>query len=186
VQLGAQYNDWLRAHLERQFLGVRDLRQSAYVDWPAHVHLETFAICNARCTFCPYPTLERKGTRMADALIDKILGDLEEIPSDVPFQIAPYKVSEPFLDLRLLDLLEDINARLPHAGLNIFSNGSIMKEDQLRRMARLKSVNFLWISLNECDPARYEALMSLPFERTIERLSILHTLKSNGTFPHNV
>jgi len=42
--------------------------------------VETIALCNAACSFCPYATLERKGTRMSDALVEKIIDDLTGIP----------------------------------------------------------------------------------------------------------
>jgi MoaA/NifB/PqqE/SkfB family radical SAM enzyme len=38
---------------------VEGMRKSPYLDFPVHVHLETNALCNAACNFCPYPTLER-------------------------------------------------------------------------------------------------------------------------------
>ena len=67
---------------------VDAMRKSPYLDFPAHVHLETNALCNAACNFCPYPTLERKGTKMPDALIAKIIEDLRDIPHDAAFSIV--------------------------------------------------------------------------------------------------
>src|SRR5262249_47912810 len=72
------------------------LRRSPYLDYPQEVHIETLAMCNASCTFCPYPTMERQGDRMSDALIDKIIDDLTKIPQNIRFNIAPFKVNEPF------------------------------------------------------------------------------------------
>src|SRR6266568_9089325 len=43
------------------------IRRSPYLDYPQEVHIETFAYCNAKCTFCPYPTMERQGDKMPDA-----------------------------------------------------------------------------------------------------------------------
>ena len=70
--------------------GVAKLRRSPYMQYPAHVHLETMAVCNAACEFCPYPSLERQGTKMSDALIKKVVGDLADIPRNVPFQLSPF------------------------------------------------------------------------------------------------
>ena len=77
------------------------LRNSSSMDYPSHVHMETFAKCNAACNFCPYPGLERQGVRMPEALIHKILDDLGDVPRIHSFQLSPFKVSEPFLDHRL-------------------------------------------------------------------------------------
>src|SRR5258708_7756934 len=98
---------------------IERMRRSPYMDYPSHVHLETLAICNAACTFCPYPTLERQGTRMADELIAKVIADLAAIPRSLSFQLSPFKVNEPFLDVRLFDILAEVNERLPHAPLTL-------------------------------------------------------------------
>jgi hypothetical protein len=55
------------------------LKAVGLVDFPAIVHLETPAHCNAACNFCPYPTLERKGARRPDALIAKGINDLADL-----------------------------------------------------------------------------------------------------------
>jgi len=156
------------------------------LDYPGAVHLETWAQCNAACVFCPYPTLDRKGDRMSDDLIEKILTDLEDIPKDQPFYFSPFKVNEPFLDKRLLPLLEDVNQRLPNAILNIFSNGTPITEKKIDRLAKLSNVRFLWISLNEHRPKEYWDTMRLKLSTTIKKLDLLHSKKESGGFPHKV
>ena len=47
---------------------------------------------------------------MDDALIEKIITDLETIPGQVQFQLFPFKINEPFLDKRLLPLLQEDEA----------------------------------------------------------------------------
>jgi hypothetical protein len=49
---------------------VLQMRHSSAIDFPAHVHLETMAQCNAACNFCPYPSLERKGTVISAGMSD--------------------------------------------------------------------------------------------------------------------
>lgn len=165
---------------------VLDLRRSPYLDYPAHVHLETLSLCNARCGFCPYPGLERQGHRMPDALIDKILGDLAAIPSILPFQLSPFKVNEPFLDPRLFDVLAAVEARLPHATITLTTNASPLTEAVLDRLGRVKHLGYLWVSLNEYRPAAYEALMGLPWERTQARLGMLHARRRAGALAGRV
>lgn len=155
------------------------------LDYPTVVHLETWTKCNASCNFCPYPTLVRKGNKMSDELIEKILTDLEDIPRDQPFFFSPFKVNEPFLDKRLLPLLEDINHRMPNAAFRIFSNGTPLTGKKIDRLAKLRNVAHLWISLNDHRPKEYAEVMQLPLERTLKRLDLLHKKKLDG-FPHNV
>ena len=85
---------------------IESLKTSPYMDYPLFVSVETSTLCNAKCTFCPYPTLERIGNKMPDEVIDKIISDLKSIPINVEFRFAPFKVSDPFTELRLFPIIE--------------------------------------------------------------------------------
>lgn len=161
-------------------LDLEMLRCSVFMDYPKAVTIETFTKCNAACVFCPYPTLERQGTMMSDALFDKIIEDLRAIPAEIPFSIAPFKVNEPFLDKRIFDLCRRINERLPNASIQIFSNGSTLTEANLRKLSQVKSVSFLWISLNHHEKQAYEALMHLRHDQTIARMEDVKRAKAEG------
>lgn len=156
---------------------ARFLRDHGYLRVPAMVHVETLAVCNAACVFCPYPSLERQGTRMPDELIEKLVGDLQAIPRDQPFQFAPYKVSEPFVEPRLFDIIALVNARLPNARISLITNASPLIERKIEQLARVRNVAYLNVSLNAIDAQEYEALMKLPFARTLARLDALHEAK---------
>jgi Radical SAM superfamily len=162
------------------------LRRSPYMDYPQEVHIETLAICNAACTFCPYPHMDRQGDRMPDELIDKIIDDLRKVPTNVPFHIAPFKVNEPFLDKRIFSVCAKINAVLPNAKLRLFTNGSPLTEKIVENAAAVRNVAHLWISLNEVEAEAYEKLMGLPLDRTLAKLDMLHTLVRDKRFPHPV
>lgn len=155
-----------------------------YLDWPYEISIETFAKCNASCTFCPYTTLERIGEKMPDELIDAIIEELKDHPH--PFLISPFKVNEPFLDKRLIPICRKINAELPNAILRLFSNGSALTEKHIDEVATLKRVTHLWISLNEYEAEAYKATMGLDFERTVANLDLLHEKKASGLFPWDV
>jgi len=161
---------------------VDGLRQSPYLEYPLHVHLETFAHCNATCDFCPYTEMARKGTRMDMDLIDKVIKDLEDIPKDVEFQFSPFKVNEPFLDARLFDIIARINDRLPNADISITSNASPITDKILERLVEVKKLEDLWISANDHRPDEYERVMGIPFERTKKRFDNIHRWKEDGRF----
>ena len=156
------------------------LQGAGYMDYPALVHMETISICNAACSFCPYPTLERKGTRMSDELIAKIIDDLGAIPRNLSFQIAPYKVSDPFLETRLFDILGLINAKLPNASISLITNGAALTEKKIHQLAEVKNIVYLNVSLNFDDPDEYESVMKMPFERTVERVKLLQKKQRDG------
>jgi sulfatase maturation enzyme AslB (radical SAM superfamily) len=150
-----------------------------YRDQPREVHVETFAFCNARCTFCPYPTLERQGEKMSGDLIEKIIQEMATFK--VPFIFCPFKVNEPFLDKRLIPILQRVNEAVPKALLRIFTNGSALTPENVEQVASLQRVAELWISLNSHDPEEYERLMGLKFENTAKRIDMLH--KSGFPWP---
>lgn len=160
--------------------GIARLRHSPYMDYPRHVHLETLARCNASCNFCPYPNLNRKHTKMSDELIDKVLNELTEIPQEIKLQISPFKVSEPFLDTRLLDTLEKINRLLPQAKIALTSNATAITEDKLEALQDIKNISYLWISFNDHREAEYERVMGLPYQKTIQRLEMIHDTFADG------
>lgn len=168
--------------------GVTQKRNSPYMDYPRHVHFETFTQCPAACNFCPYPTLDRQGERMSDELIHKIISDLTDIPKHVPFQLSPFKVNEPFLDTRIFDILKTINRKLPHANITLTSNASPITPKALAKLARIENIEGLWISFNDHRPQQYEATMQLPWARTEERLNTIHQWLEDGrlNIPVNV
>lgn len=155
-----------------------------YLDWPHEVSIETFSKCNAACTFCPYTTLDRIGTKMPDELIDAIIEELKGHP--LPFMLCPFKVNEPFLDKRLIPICRKVNAELPKAHLRLFTNGSALTEKHMDEVASLERVVHLWISLNEHEVGPYKELMGLDFERTCSNLDRLHAKVCEGAFPHPV
>lgn len=159
---------------------IQERRKSPHLEYPAHVHIETMALCNAACNFCPYPNLERQKTIMPDELIAKIINDLTAIPRDVTFQISPFKVNEPFLDRRLFDMMARINEKLPNAAITLTSNASPITDDKLDRLKTIDNIGYLWISFNDHRPDEYTKTMSLPYERTLERLHAIHQRLENG------
>ncbi|MFN4277839.1 MAG: radical SAM protein [Ferrovibrio sp.] len=161
-------------------------RNTPYMDFPAYLHLETLAVCNAACNFCPYPTLERQGTRMSDELIAKILRDLEDIPSSIKFTIAPLKVSDPFLEKRLFSIMETAAERLPSASFSLITNGSAMTDRNLERLTGIQNIIQLSISLNDHRPEVYREVMGIPFERTVERMRALHKRYENRDYDFEV
>lgn len=155
-----------------------------YIEWPYEIALETYARCNAACTFCPYTTLDRIGQKMPDEMIDRIIEELKGHPH--PFIFAPFKVNEPFLDKRLIPICRKVNDELPKAQLRLFTNGAALTDRHIAEVADLKRVVHLWVSLNSHRPDEYERLMSIPFERTAANLDRLHEAVVEGRFKHPV
>lgn len=159
------------------------LRQR-YASQPFEVSIETLALCNAACSFCPYPTLERQGTKLPMDLITHMIGQMKSWTE--PFFISPFKVNEPLLDVRMPEICAGIEQELPLAKIRLFTNGSPLTAAVLEWIGALTSLDGLWISLNSCDAQEYGDLMKLSYEITATRLDRLHRGVQEGTFPHNV
>jgi radical SAM family protein/iron-sulfur cluster protein len=153
---------------------------SAFMDYPIEVSVETMALCNARCTFCPYPTIDRKGEKMPDELLGKLVEEM--ISWDRQMYFSPFKLSEPLLDKRTLPLCERINRASDKIVLRMFTNGSALTPANIEGVAKLQRVAQLWVSLNSHIPEEYERLMGLKFEKTAKNLDYLHS----RDFPHAV
>jgi hypothetical protein len=173
-------------HAEQTYLAdydgfVEGLRQTRYVDFPKQIHIETLTQCNASCNFCPYPGLDRKKNRMPDEVLYKILADLRDIPADLPFELCPFNVNEPFLDVRIFDVLAYCNKHLANASLVITTNGSPLAEKVLDRLQAVQNIGVLYVSFADHRQAEYEAAMQIPYAKTLERLDALHAAIAKGT-----
>lgn len=155
-----------------------------YLEQPMEVSIETLALCNARCTFCPYPTLDRKGTRMDSEVVVRLIDEMARFP--IPFSFSPFKVNEPFLDSRLLDFCQEFEARCRNGHLRLFTNGSALTFDKMTQVAKLQRVQHLWVSLNSHKADEYRELMGLEIGHVFKRLDLLHSLVVDGEFLHPV
>ncbi len=179
-------------------VNLDNIRDSSYL-YPKIIHLETQARCNAKCNFCDYQNLKRKGITMPDNLIDKILSELSEIPEDHMFSIQPYKVSEPFLETRLPSIIKRILLMHKNCTINIISNANFMPEESMNSIFSFLDEDYAWLkigndikcrifmnfSLNESTKEQYETLMKIPFEKTISNLRNLHKrIKDNNSKMH--
>lgn len=153
--------------------------QKHFMDYPMEVSIETFALCNARCTFCPYPTLDRKGEKMPDELLYRLLDEM--ISWDREVYLSPFKLSEPLLDKRVIPLCQRANES-ENIAIRLFTNGSTLTPENIEKIANLKRISNLWVSLNSHIPEEYEKLMGLKFEQTAKKLDYLHSID----FPHPV
>ena len=149
------------------------------LEFPRLIQAETLAACNAKCTFCPYDTLDRKGEKMSWQMIEKFAYEFQEYPEDHDFSFAPYKVSDPFLDNRLCDIAELILSSHPLVRFALTTNGNYIPKNMIDRLIKTSekypgriSLSF---SINTVDSTEYKNLMKLNLERTIKNLNIIQS-----------
>jgi len=149
-------------------------RRTTYQHYPEAVQIETLALCNADCVFCPYSRMSRKGTPMPDDVLNKLLGDLEDIPRSHPFGLTFSHINEPLLDKRLPDILKRCSQTLPHARLNLISNGTTLTEQNLAHLQEVSTLQTIQVSFNDHRPEGYSEAMNLPFKHAPQNLDRLH------------
>lgn len=175
------------ASYQGEFLKSRSARYGRY---PRTIQIETLVICNASCHFCPYPTFDRKGDRMSDALLKKLLLELREIPPTHPFTLIPHSINEPFLDTRVWDVMENALRDNPGLQVSMTTNVSALNAANIERLNRLAvrhgRLKTVVLSLNEYRREAYETLMGIPFARTMANARRLHDLKQQGTLAFHV
>lgn len=142
-----------------------------FQDQPFEISLETYAICNARCSFCPYPDIDRKGVKMSDELIDKVIDEMSTFI--MPFYFSPFKVSDPLLDKRLFSILQKVNKKAPIARTRIFTNALALTKERAEELHNINNLE-MWISLNEYRAKEYQALMGAKFDKVVKNIDMLH------------
>ncbi len=158
------------------------LLQELYMDYPKEIHIETTGRCNASCDFCPHSELDRKNSEMPDELFKKIVHDLKMIPSSVKFHISPFKVNEPLMDKNFFKKIELINQELPTAFIRFFSNFNMADSFTPTKIARIKNLSSICISLNSLDHEEYFQAMGLRLEKTVSNIKCLFEFNKQNKF----
>ena len=157
-----------------------------WLDFPRAVSIETYSLCNAACTFCPYPDLERKGERMSEALFQKIVDDVAAAQGPTLPRMILHRVNEPFLDTRLFDFCRYIAHKLPDTVIDHTTNLTPLNEKNLDALLDLGNTGSLKISFNDHRPDEYQKTMALPFEKTYQHARLLHDRMAAGEVPFPV
>lgn len=164
----------------------KNLLGGRYTEYPAAISVETLCLCNANCTFCAYRGVKRKGSKLPDELIRKIIDELKDFPDDIPFLFVPCRVNEPFLDKRLTCILEEIAQHLPNVKVNLFTNGSVWSKDDMTKVIGVGNTNLVNISFNYHVKKEYEDNMGLHYEMVLDKVDTFHSLMRNLLFPFPV
>ncbi|MEW5740751.1 MAG: radical SAM/SPASM domain-containing protein [Myxococcota bacterium] len=101
---------------------------------PGFIEVELGAYCNRRCAWCPNGWHERGLSRasMKDAVWRSLLEDLSR--SGYSGWFAFHNYNEPMADPRLLERVADARRALPHAKLELHTNGDFLTPARLREL----------------------------------------------------
>lgn len=98
------------------------------------IEVETINRCNGKCSFCPVNANvdPRPYARMENSLFLKIINELHHI--HYTGLLSLYSNNEPFLDVRMPDMLKYAREMLPDAGLFLFTNCSLLTLDKFQEV----------------------------------------------------
>lgn len=104
--------------------------------YPVYIAVETVNRCNGTCPFCPanIHSEVRPYQKMPDELFEKILDEIAGWDRwDGVFSL--YVNNEPFIDNRMVEMLQKARRRLPDAKMLVFTNGSLLTLEKLDAIA---------------------------------------------------
>lgn len=104
--------------------------------------------------------------RMTDEMFFGLIDQMSQW-TEHPKVICPFLTNEPFADPRIYDFCCYINQKLPKTDLIFFTNGSLFTESNLIKMARVKKIKQIYVSLHHSEKAAYEAELGLQWEHVL-------------------
>ena len=139
-----------------EYLQLNRLKPAEY---PA-IHLDTYSYCNAKCIFCGYHTMTRpKGIMSRDMLhhvLDEIAG------WDTPLtEIVPIHYGEFFLNPDWLYILKCIESKLPHTKIAIPTNGSMLDDNRVDELVKIKTLSYINFSVYAYFEETYRKVIGL-------------------------
>lgn len=88
------------------------------------IGIETSAVCNRRCVFCPNHDFTRPDDQMSMEMFNKVLQDLVDLK--YKRRVELYIYNEPMRDPRLLEFIALVRDALPRACIMINTNGDYL------------------------------------------------------------
>jgi uncharacterized Fe-S cluster-containing radical SAM superfamily enzyme len=133
-----------------------------------HLQIENTNRCNARCVFCPHPTMQRPKGTQALALTQKILDDAVTVP--IIDHLTFTGLGEPLLDGLLEERIAYAKQLMPAIPIEVFTNGHALTLDRLDRLIQA-GMTGIYVSLNAVRASQREQSMGLhDFDRLVGTL----------------
>ncbi len=137
-------------------------------NFPRIVQIQTTSYCNASCTICPYPTVQKNLVHglMDDATFKKII---DECASHNVHRIIPYLMNEPLADPKIIERIRYIKEKNPNAYVSISTNASLLTREKAEQLVE-SGIDSVGISFQGIGKEEYERIMNLDYDATLARL----------------
>jgi len=152
-------------------------------EYPRQIRLDTINQCNAKCIPCHYHFQTRRRGKMSMKLLTKILDELKGWPKPLG-EIVPVNFGELILLKNWYKVLRLIEERLPQTRIALPTNGSLLDDDTVRKLASIGTLKWFNFSVNAFFGETYEAFTGLKAE-TIDKMKVaivlLHRMRPDIT-----
>jgi radical SAM protein with 4Fe4S-binding SPASM domain len=135
---------------------------------PRQLAIETSAFCNAGCLMCPHLAMTRQKGIMADGIHQVIVDKVARWGAPISL-ITHAGLGEPLLDGTLYKKISYEKEVFREAKVVVYTNAGLLdarKSEQLLQAG----LDRLSISLNGFKKETYEAVMKIPYERTMRNI----------------
>jgi radical SAM protein with 4Fe4S-binding SPASM domain len=128
---------------------------------PRNLHIEGTNVCNAKCTFCAYPQMERPKETMPMDMFRKIIDQYVEMGGR-GVSLTPI-VGDPFVDRHLFERLDYLDQLPQIRGFYFYTNGILMKPHVIEKLLKYGDKLRVYVSFGGFDRETYKAIMGVDY-----------------------
>ena len=144
-----------------------------YPEFPDHVYVELTNICNARCTICATPDMQRKRSIMPPWLFHKVV---DECAQEEASKLLPFLHGESLLVPGVLDYFRYVRQKAPATHLNLTTNGSKLSRDLTDEILDEDLIDSVIVSIDGGDKETFEAIrLNLKYDEV--RANVLYFIR---------
>lgn len=143
--------------------------------FPSSVEIETTSYCNARCSHCEHPTLERPRAHMEMGLYKKIIDECDQ-HKEYCKEVFLFWMGEPLLDPNFFEKVKYAKQKNSFK-VTSYSNGSLLTSENCQKLieSELDSIVF---GADGATQKSYESIRNgLSYERMVDGIHRLADLK---------
>ncbi len=142
---------------------------------PRQLAIETVNYCNAECIMCPSRSMKRQKGIMSMEVHRTIVDAVAKTCAPISL-ITHAGIGEPLIDKQLADKILYEKKAFNEAKVGIYTNASLLDGNRASELIS-SGIDQVTISLNAFRKETYEAVMKLPYEKTIQ--NVQHFLAKN-------
>lgn len=152
---------------------------------PRGLHIEGTNICNAKCTFCAYPQMERPKQTMPMDQFRRVIDEYVAMGGKY-VSLTPI-VGDPFVDPHIFERLDDLYRRPEIEGFYFYTNAILMKPEVSERLLAYSDKLKVFISMGGFDRETYKAIMGVDqYDRVRRHIEALVEIKRKANSPIGV